>query len=37
MIQQSVGAIQRVFEILDEPAEQIGHVKEFPTKLVLLH
>ena len=33
MIQQSVGAIQRVFEILDEPAEQIGHVNKIPTEV----
>ena len=33
MIQQSVGAIQRVFEILDEPAEQIGHVKRIPNQV----
>ncbi len=33
MIQQSVGAIQRVFEILDEPAEQIGHVNKIPNEV----
>ena len=33
MIQQSVGAIQGVFEILDEPAEQIGNVKRIPNEV----
>ena len=33
MIQQSVGAIQRVFEILDQPAEQVGHVRRIPNEV----
>ena len=33
MIQQSVGAIQRVFEIFDEPAEQIGYLRKIPEEV----